>query len=395
MYDIQWSNPASQIAFTILGPRLEPRRCGAQSFQGSGNYQPIEEMYAFGMVSVFLLQDVNILVASWWLNQPLWKICSSKWGIFPKVRGENKKYLKPPPSSCRVDTWSSNVLIRITRFWSGYDLHDLHHARHGSCRRRAPLQNLSWQNQSRDETLISYLFIKKLCENRSNSSKEASPPKKNCLKQSLVSAHAEGERWRGFPQKTPRKRRRYRYICLYAKCMPHFFKALFSCEKGTILWHTWKIQVSICAMKRSALILPTPFLHKSLHWYTILMVHHWSILNSIVFTASSNPPTTVPFLSRLKQPNNIRYKRRAQMPFTGPKIEVLWSPPEIMNLKLGAQKINPTPSHVVPLCSSTQPKGPEDSNLRTWKSLQTFGTNFNPQSDFFVTVQLFALFFPS
>ena len=163
-----------------------------------------------------------------------------------------------------------------------------------------------------------------------------------------------------------------------------FFKALFSSEKGTIFWHTWKIQVSICAMKRSALILPTPFLHKSLHWYTILMVHHWSILNSIVFTASSNLPTTVPFLSRLKQPNNIRYKRRAQMPFTGPKIEVLWSPPEIMNLQLGAQKINPTPSHVVPLCSSTQPKGPEDSNLRTWKSLQTFCHKFQPTKRFFL-----------
>ena len=33
---------------------------------------------------------------SWWF-QPIWKICSSNWIISPG-RGENKKYLKPPPS---------------------------------------------------------------------------------------------------------------------------------------------------------------------------------------------------------------------------------------------------------------------------------------------------------
>ena len=32
------------------------------------------------------------------LNQPIWKICSSNWIISPG-RGENKKHLKPPPSS--------------------------------------------------------------------------------------------------------------------------------------------------------------------------------------------------------------------------------------------------------------------------------------------------------
>ena len=35
---------------------------------------------------------------SWWLNQPTWKICSSKWiNHFPRIRDEHKKYLKPPP----------------------------------------------------------------------------------------------------------------------------------------------------------------------------------------------------------------------------------------------------------------------------------------------------------
>ena len=35
--------------------------------------------------------------SGWWLNQPLWKTCSSNWKTSPN-RGENQKYLKPPPS---------------------------------------------------------------------------------------------------------------------------------------------------------------------------------------------------------------------------------------------------------------------------------------------------------
>ncbi len=35
--------------------------------------------------------------SSWWLNQPIWKICSSNWMI-SQNRGENQKCLKPPPS---------------------------------------------------------------------------------------------------------------------------------------------------------------------------------------------------------------------------------------------------------------------------------------------------------
>ena len=31
-------------------------------------------------------------MTSWWF-QPIWKICSSKWDHFPRVRGENKKCL--------------------------------------------------------------------------------------------------------------------------------------------------------------------------------------------------------------------------------------------------------------------------------------------------------------
>ena len=38
------------------------------------------------------------IFSGWWLNQPLWKICSSKWIHLAQNRDENKKYLKPPPS---------------------------------------------------------------------------------------------------------------------------------------------------------------------------------------------------------------------------------------------------------------------------------------------------------
>ena len=34
----------------------------------------------------------------WWLNQPIWKICSSKWVHLPQIGMKAKKYLKPPPS---------------------------------------------------------------------------------------------------------------------------------------------------------------------------------------------------------------------------------------------------------------------------------------------------------
>ena len=35
-------------------------------------------------------------ISGWWLNQPIWKICSSSWKS-SRNRSENKKCLKPPP----------------------------------------------------------------------------------------------------------------------------------------------------------------------------------------------------------------------------------------------------------------------------------------------------------
>ena len=43
------------------------------------------------------LCKISTFSSSWWLNQPLWKICSSKWESSPN-RCENKTYLKPPTS---------------------------------------------------------------------------------------------------------------------------------------------------------------------------------------------------------------------------------------------------------------------------------------------------------
>ena len=42
----------------------------------------------------------DMIIYSWWLNQPNWKIWV-KMDHFPNFRGENKKYLKPPPSHLR------------------------------------------------------------------------------------------------------------------------------------------------------------------------------------------------------------------------------------------------------------------------------------------------------
>ena len=51
--------------------------------------------------------------SSWWLNQQLWKIFV-KMGIFPKVRGEHKKSLKPPPSLSTLLASLRNIFQELT-----------------------------------------------------------------------------------------------------------------------------------------------------------------------------------------------------------------------------------------------------------------------------------------
>ena len=54
----------------------------------NGSSSPMAKNKTFHRNSIFL--------SGWWF-QPIWKICLSNYIISPS-RGENKKYLKPPPS---------------------------------------------------------------------------------------------------------------------------------------------------------------------------------------------------------------------------------------------------------------------------------------------------------
>ena len=55
-----------------------------------------------GMIDVYGKMYVNITItfgSGWWFfTNPSEKYAEVKLEIFPRVRGENKKYLKPPPS---------------------------------------------------------------------------------------------------------------------------------------------------------------------------------------------------------------------------------------------------------------------------------------------------------
>ncbi len=76
----------------------------------------------------------NKLKTSWWLNQPIWKICSSNWIISPN-RDENRKYLKPPPRKSYCETFFFEKSFDITtakefkkvRFWTSKETHWLVH----------------------------------------------------------------------------------------------------------------------------------------------------------------------------------------------------------------------------------------------------------------------------
>ena len=56
--------------------RLSWRGCAFATFERTGQGGP----------------KLVVPQTGWWLNQPLWKICSSKWVHLPQVGGENKKW---------------------------------------------------------------------------------------------------------------------------------------------------------------------------------------------------------------------------------------------------------------------------------------------------------------
>ena len=78
--------------------------------------------FRWHFVSGWFLKRVNYtafswwyIMTSWWLNQPLWKIWSSKWEYSPN-RGQSKKYWKPPPSHDKLECtmtglWKSDELL--------------------------------------------------------------------------------------------------------------------------------------------------------------------------------------------------------------------------------------------------------------------------------------------
>ena len=58
-----------------------------------GTFIPPEVNNGLSSRNVFVF-----ILSSWWLNQPIWKICSSNWIISPSIGVNINKYLKPPPS---------------------------------------------------------------------------------------------------------------------------------------------------------------------------------------------------------------------------------------------------------------------------------------------------------
>ena len=105
--------------FNMIQPRskvvkLPPQSANTTSNEKSGEISCLVTCHFFCQKAILLVSKMAVTVVerlhpiwketyfftyistSWWF-QPLWKICSSKWESSPN-RGENKKYLKPPPS---------------------------------------------------------------------------------------------------------------------------------------------------------------------------------------------------------------------------------------------------------------------------------------------------------
>ncbi len=171
---------------------------------------------------------------------------------------------------------------------------------HGSCRRRAPYKTLS----------VPYLCLKKHREKSQRQFCRNFPPSKKNKKQNaawnslLYLLISEGKSEAASPKnvmmhaawgsKHPENMMPIPIHLPYAKCMPHSTGPFFKWIRYKNWTHLQDSDIYIFAMKRLALILQTPFLHKSLQRNTILMVHHWSILNSITdhwfFNSQRIPP---------------------------------------------------------------------------------------------------------
>ena len=83
-------------------------------------FHPCWHQYLGTVVFFSFRNDDDEIISSWWLNQPIWKICDSQIGSWnPKDPDENKKSLKPPtrypcrffcsPPENREITWLRNI----------------------------------------------------------------------------------------------------------------------------------------------------------------------------------------------------------------------------------------------------------------------------------------------
>ena len=82
-----------------------------QSAQLADKQALVLKISAFG-VDVGHVECI-LWLSSWWLNQPIWKICSSNWISSPS-RGEKKQYLKPPPSFDLC--LKPNIMLRLSSY---------------------------------------------------------------------------------------------------------------------------------------------------------------------------------------------------------------------------------------------------------------------------------------
>ena len=86
-------------------------RCHAISNYCIGhNNSPGSSTFARSLLQWLLLYKPRFFIkrsfkrlARWWLNQPSWKICSSKWVHLPQIGVTIKKYLSCHHPACEVD----------------------------------------------------------------------------------------------------------------------------------------------------------------------------------------------------------------------------------------------------------------------------------------------------
>ena len=98
-YQVLKSNTSQHCQFSSSEISTNLQR---QSFPGSlTNPYPLQHgmekpriLQKYGHVGMFTFRGL-CCTYSWWLNQPIWNLCSSNWIISPS-RGEYKRYLKPP-----------------------------------------------------------------------------------------------------------------------------------------------------------------------------------------------------------------------------------------------------------------------------------------------------------